>query len=259
MVRGRSNHWHDLEARRRIAGKVNYLERQHDIAGVPYDDFAAARFYPTLAERSRAAHDRAAIEPGPVIYWVLSGTSFHKTYPYVPVVVGWLLQRTDVTVVLVGGEAEANLAELVEVALDHPDVVELLGSDAPIDFNRLLVHVGDWSVRRSLAFIEQADVVVGPETGALNAAAMLRVPKVVMLSHSGHENLTKHWNRTVVLEPINCPCFPCHAMHYTWQDCHEDERIEGAALCAASIAPERVYDAIAFALGWESRLQLASD
>jgi ADP-heptose:LPS heptosyltransferase/SAM-dependent methyltransferase len=258
MVRGRSNHWHDLEARRRIAGHVNYLERQHDIAGVPYDDFAGARFYSTLAERSQAAHDRAEIEPGPIVYWALSGTSFHKTYPWTQVVVGWLLQRTDATVVLFGGPGEADLASMVEIALSHPDAAQMLGSDAPIDFNRLLVHAGDWDIRRSLAFIEQADVIIGPETGALNAAAMLRVPKVVMLSHSGHENLTKHWHRTVVLEPVDCPCHPCHAMHYTWEDCHWVEK-PGGALCAVNIAPEVVYDAIAFALGLENKLQLASD
>jgi ADP-heptose:LPS heptosyltransferase len=134
----------------------------------------------------------------------------------------------------------------------------MLGSDVLIDFNRLLVHVGDWSIRRSLAFIEQADVIVGPETGALNAAAMLRVPKVVMLSHSGHENLTKHWHRTVVLEPTDCPCHPCHAMHYNWDDCHWVEK-PGGALCAVNIRPETVYDAVTFALGLESRMRLASD
>ena len=253
MVRGRSSHWHDLEARRRIAGNVNYLERQHDIAGVPYDDFAGARFYSTLAERSQAAHDRAEIEPGPIVYWALSGTSHHKTYPWTQVVVGWLLQRTDATVVLFGSDREQGLAEMVEIALAHDEVGVLLGSDTPIDFNRLLVHVGDWSIRRSLAFIEQADVIVGPETGALNAAAMLRVPKVVMLSHSGHENLTKHWHRTVVLEPVNTPCFPCHALHYTWEDCVFVEKT-GAALCASNIPPEIVYQAVAFCLGLENKV-----
>jgi ADP-heptose:LPS heptosyltransferase/SAM-dependent methyltransferase len=257
MVRGRSNHWHDLEARRRIAGGVNYLERQCDIAGVPHD-FTGARFYPTPDEVFEASHDAVELAPGPIVYWALSGTSGHKTYPWAQVVVGWLLQRTDATVVLFGGPGEADLASMVEIALSHPDAAEMLGSDAPIDFNRLLVHVGDWSIRRSLAFIEQADVIVGPETGALNAAAMLQVPKVVMLSHSGHENLTKHWHRTVVLEPVDCPCHPCHAMHYNWDDCHWVEK-PGGALCAVNIRPDLVYNAIAFALGLDNRLQLASD
>ena len=258
MVKGRTNHWQDLDARRRIVGGVNYLERQHDIAGVPYDGFAGARFYPTEGERIAAGKYRFRLGPGPVVYWVLSGTSLHKVYPFSQVVIGWLLQRTDATVVLVGGEAEADLGDMVTVALTHDDVHDMLHSDAPIDMKRLVNLTGQWSIRNALAFIEQADVIIGPETGALNAAAMLKVPKVVMLSHSSHENLTLHWDKTIVLTPAQCPCYPCHALHYDWSDCHEVEKL-GAALCAANIPPEIVYDAIAYALKLEDELPLASD
>lgn len=247
LIRGRSTHWMSLEARRRILGHVNYLERQHDIAGTLYE-FSTSRFYPTEAERAEAVEYRASLGPNPVVYWVLSGTSLHKIYPFSHLAIGWLLQRTDATVLLVGGKDERELADGVMATLDHPDTAKVLKSDSPIDMSRVVQLTGEWPIRRALTFLEQADVIVGPETGALNAAAMLKVPKVIMLSHSSHENLTKHWEKTIVLEPTKTPCFPCHALHYNWDDCSFVEETS-AALCASNIRPEVLFDAVAFALG----------
>ena len=32
--------------------------------------------------------------------------------------------------------------------------------------------------------------------------------------HSAEENLTKHWTNTASLIPKDCPCYPCHKMHF---------------------------------------------
>ena len=65
---------------------------------------------------------------------------------------------------------------------------------------------------RLLAFLDVCDVVIGPETGVLNAASYIGLPhKIVMLSHSSKENLSKHWNNTTTLEPEYYPedfCYP---------------------------------------------------
>jgi hypothetical protein len=87
----------------------------------------------------------------------------------------------------------------------------------------------------------RADVVIGPETGVLNAVAFEGNFKVCMLSHSSKENLTKHWLRTATIEPdASVKCYPCHRLHYSRQYCHEEE-LSGAALCSASIDPADVY------------------
>ena len=68
-----------------------------------------------------------------------------------------------------------------------------------------------------------------------------------MLSHSSSENLTKHWVNTTALEPVKIPCYPCHRMHHTSTFCPQDEKL-GASVCATSISPFHMFQAIGEAL-----------
>ena len=88
-------------------------------------------------------------------------------------------------------------------------------------------------------------MVVGPETGVLNAMAMEDVHKVIYLSHSSRENLTKHWKNAVVAQPDPgiAPCYPCHRLHFDWSRCHQDKASQ-AAVCAAGISPRLLFDTI---------------
>jgi len=231
---GRPNNTWDDQARRKILGSVNYLERTHDIAGVPH--VFAPRFHRNRVEENRAVAFKATLG-GPVIYWAIGGSSHHKIYPFANVVIGWLLQRTPCHVVLGTGPDMLHLEAGIYETLAHQG----------FDTSRLHKTGGLWGVRRALSFVEEADVVVGGETGMVNAVSMLDVPTVVMLSHSSHENLTKHWRNTIVLTPASTPCFPCHRLHYNWDNCHYVEET-GGALCASNIRPEWVYEAIIQAL-----------
>jgi hypothetical protein len=86
-------------------------------------------------------------------------------------------------------------------------------------------------------------VVIGCETGVLNAVAFESNRKVVLLSHSSHENLTKHWRNCHALSPVGIGCYPCHRLHMTWEFCQQDTDT-GAALCQVAIPPQHVYDAV---------------
>lgn len=241
---GRPNHsWTDA-ARRKILGTVNYQERTHDIAGVPYR--FAPRFHPTDAERREALTYKSTF-PGPVVMWAIGGTSVHKNYPFTNVVVDWLLKSTAAHVVLATGPDLANLEEGLVASL----------RDNGADLSRVHRTAGEWGIRRALTFAEYADVVVGPETGIINAASHLATPTVVMLSHSSPTNLTKHWRNTLVLEPepAHTPCFPCHRMHYDWSYCPLVAET-GGALCASEIRPETVLSAIRRALAMGERRDL---
>jgi ADP-heptose:LPS heptosyltransferase len=239
---GRLTHDYPLEARQRIMGTVNYQERTHDIAGVAYD-FTAARFYPTAKEvawargtRERLLADTAGWAP--IVVWCVNGSAAHKVYPFTHIVCRWLLERTPVRIVLYGDtKIGTHLADAIiqEVGDDY--------GDAP----RISNISNKWPIRDSLAFLPFADVVVGPETGPLNAAAMEDVAKVVYLSHSSMENLTKHWRNTTTLLPVDTPCYPCHQLHMDWTYCRRVET--GAAMCASSIKPESIFRAIAHSLG----------
>jgi ADP-heptose:LPS heptosyltransferase len=236
----------------------NYLEFQHELAGLEYKP--RPRFYATPEELARVETFRAKLGPEAyVVLWALAGSSVHKVYPHSDQVVAQLLiKNPDVRVIFVGDDACRILESHWEA---EPRVIRLSG------------RIG---VRETLALAcHGVDCVVGPETGVLNAVSHLGLPKVVMLSHSSVKNLTRNWANTVSLTagPLEAPCFPCHRIHHERTFCPskklpvetiqellavmDDNEREimgqhiadgmfdtGAALCAYGIAPERVTNAI---------------
>lgn len=235
---GRLNHGYSDEARRAIYGRQNYLEHTHNIAGVPHE--FAAKFYPAPHEMEKARWDRRRMS-GPVVVWVINGSSSHKVWPWVHIVTAWLLARTPAHIVFY---ADPGVGKELQTG-----IMSCLERDGA-DMSRVHGVAGQWDIRRSLTFAHVVDCVVGPETGPMNAVGMADVKKVIYLSHSSADNLTKHWMETTVLEPDNtkAKCAPCHRLHSTWEFCFKDEQT-GAALCASSISPERVFEAIALAIG----------
>jgi predicted SAM-dependent methyltransferase len=208
----------------------NYLEFQHELAGVPHKP--DMKFYSTLEEREWARKERAKMGEF-VIVWALAGSSVHKTNPHL----------------------DACLASLM-IDFKHVDVVTT-GDQAGVLLeqgweNEPRVHkrAGKWSVRETLAFLEQTDMVVGPETGVLNAAANLPIPKIVFLSHSTEENLTRDWINTTsfISEKTSCPgrgnneAPACHQLHYGWKHCKQTPN--GLAQCQEDINGEEVYKSI---------------
>lgn len=225
-------------ARRRLFNK-NYLEFTHDIADVPYD--FASRFYATEVERINARLARKVADNAPVIAWALAGSSEHKVYPFTQVVLSWIIKQTPAHIFLLGDEAMGGILQ--------GGIIGMLQKEG-VDTSRIHQIAGEWSIRKTLAFAQIADCVVGPETGVVNSVAFEKNAKVIYLSHSTRENLTKHWKNTIALEAPGqtTPCYPCHRLHYGWDRCHKVKET-GAALCASNITPERVFAAIAKSLG----------
>ena len=219
---------------------VNYMERTHDLAGIGFvigESFSkplklaykfSPKFYPTKKEKQWAKTTRKKIKTKNVILWTLGGSSVHKGYPWTDLTIAQvLMKREDVSFVTIGDD----LCQLLETGWEEE--------------RRVITKSGKWSIRRTLAFLNECDVVVGPETGVLNAASTLDCHKIVMLSHSSKENLSKYWKNTTTLEPdlYENFCFPCHKMHYGFDTCNRDEET-GGAMCAVHIKPEKVADAI---------------
>lgn len=222
---------------------VNYLEKTHDVSGVEHKFDAV--FHSTKSERAWARKQRKKMGlHNKVVLWSLSGSSIHKAYPYVDEVVKELLEETLEVVVVFTGD---YVCEILEFGWENT--------------KRVHCTSGKWPIRKSLAFIEQADCIVGTETGLLNAAGLLQVPKVILLSHSTKENLTKHWKNTVALTPKNVSCYPCHRLHYdlrqngehgrpiapSWKKTCNPHHL-GGAVCAHAITPKEVKTAIYEAL-----------
>lgn len=221
----------------------NYLEHQHALAQVPH--VPRVKFYPSGDELEWARRERTKMD-GFVLLWSLAGSSRHKTWPYLDNVIALLmLEFPQLQVVLVGDAAGVLLERGWE---KEP---------------RVHCRSGKWPIRKSLAFAQVADVVVGPETGILNSVAGEAHPKVIFLSHSTHENLTRDWVNTHVLSSGNTTCPgrganeapACHQLHYSFETCRRAKDANGedmgVAQCQADIALEEAAKVIWHVVTWE--------
>lgn len=216
---GRANHGWPHNLRHKMLD-VNYLEFSSELAGLPYE--SVAFFYPTADETSAA---KARLGTGLNIVWALAGSSCHKFYPGQDVVMArFLLDFPDCRIFLVGDDA----CKILEAGWEKEERVVCLS--------------GEIGIRATLALAKEADIVIGCETGVLNAVAFEANRKVALLSHSSHENLTKHWENAIALVPNGLDCYPCHRLHYTREFCKEDQET-GAAMCQRLIDPTDVYHA----------------
>lgn len=232
---GRVNHsWPDSV--RRVEMNKNYLEWTAQLAELPY--WSEARFYPSPDEESKAtgylADFRNAVT-GPLaigtpvmfnILWCLAGSSMHKFYPHQDTVIARVLNEIPEAVIILNGDEPCQ-------------ILEAGWEDQP----RIRCESGKMGIRDSLTLAARVNCVVGPETGLLNAVAFEAVGKVIMLSHSSAENLTKYWVNTATMTPAATSCYPCHRLHYGKEFCREDADT-GAAACQKDISPDAVFDAI---------------
>lgn len=200
---------------------VNYYDKALEIAGFPEIKGLNGELYFSHDELAWARKFLNKLG-GYVVLWSLSGSSIHKAYPYTEEVANkFLAMHRDAVIVTVGD----NLCHLLE--WEHPRVIKKAG---------LL------PIRKSLALTKYVNCVIGCETGILNAAACFDTPKVVLLSHSSEENLTKHWKNCISLSSGQ-DCQPCHKLHYTADYCEIDFQTL-ASKCMKDIPAERVLNAL---------------
>lgn len=219
------------EARHALMNK-NYGEMLHKIAVVPYLGKPQSRFVMTDDERSWAKAQCVEFGAAPLIMWVLSGSAVHKVYPHIDTVIARVLLRyPDAKIVTVGDQRCQKM-------LERP------WENEP----RIIRRSGVWDIRQTMTMAHHCDLVIGPETGVMSAVAMEALPKIVMLSHSSHENLTRDWENTYALFSMKTPCAPCHKLIYRWDQCNRDEET-GVARCMADIPPDAVWHAVNAALG----------
>lgn len=220
----------------------NYMEFIHELAEVPPP--YRPKFYSTEPEREWARKTKARMGKR-VVLWSLAGSSGHKVWPHLDAAIaGIMLSYPDVHVVLVGDQS----CQILEMGWEKEQ--------------RVHRQSGKWSIRESMAFAEVADLIIGTETGLLNAAGSMDVPKIVCLSHSSKEMLTKHWVKTIALQQPQgegCPKSPCRQLHGsngtdTWMDCPKHEET-GTSLCQFHISPPQMWAAITCVLGVPMQIQ----
>jgi len=178
--------------RRRLAGRWNYMERTIEVAGFTPIPPVRGELYFTKHEREWAKrlikrHFRRKY----VIVWAWTGSAVHKVYAYYWNVMEHLLNKWDDLIIITTGDEWCEQLEI-----NHPQILHTSGR---------------WQFRQAMSIIPYVDLVVGPETGMLNAAGCFSTPKICMLSHSNKTNLTKHWENDYSFQ-IPCECSPCHRL-----------------------------------------------
>lgn len=230
---GRPNHRWPHALRHRMLNQ-NYVQFAHEIAEIPY--ILRQRFYPTSHEVEWAKAERTKMGDFFVV-WSLAGSSLHKVWDGLDQILARiLLTYPTAHVALVGGPECTMLEKGWE---NEP---------------RIYKTCGKWSIRQTMSMTQQADLIIGPETGVLNASALLDAPKIVFLSHSSIENLTRDWMNTTSLYSRNTPCYPCHMMQFNSDGfgkyCPRTPRLgedgipRGVAHCQGEISNEEVWDAV---------------
>lgn len=231
--------WGWPKAARHMRMNVNYLEMTHAIAEVPLPPRQA--FYTTAKEREQAAFFKRKVGGNFVILWCLSGSSVHKAWPYLDAMIARILITNPEARIVFTGD---GMSKMLEQGWENE--------------KRVFRMCGEWTPRQSLTFAcHGADLVIGPETGILNAVAYLDVPKIITLSHSSVENLTKGWKHCLPLVGENCACYPCHQLNMNFKECQRDEKT-GVAACQAAISLESMWNAITFFMNWSTKLRTSS-
>jgi ADP-heptose:LPS heptosyltransferase/predicted SAM-dependent methyltransferase len=203
--------------RRRTMGR-NYIESLHEWAGVPFDPATVRQlFHPTAEEMAWAAAERAKLA-GPVVLINPGGSSAPKWWPYAQECAD-ALSAEGINALIVG--------DLRQAPFKARGKVQIIGTQ--------------WPIRKLLAFAQLADVVIGTESVLVNAVAHTDVYKIVLLSHSTHENLTRDWFSTLAIEPQGLKCYPCHRIHGDWSSCTFD-REEKAAACQSAAKADLVLE-----------------
>lgn len=199
----------------------NYAEETLRIAGYEDKKSYSAEIYLTKTEE-RAGKNLRANTKGKLVMWVLSGSSFHKTYPYSEIVMKELIdEHSDLNFVTVGD----SFCHMIE---PH--------------YERCLNRSGIWNLRRSIIMAKYVDLVVTTDTGLAHVAAAFKTPMIVILSNISIENLTKHWENCTVIEP-DVSCYPCHRLIYTLNYCKRDT-VWNSPICISKIPKEQVKETI---------------
>ena len=222
-------------ARRHRECNINYMDATLSTAGFPDKKGMLPELHFTPEEELLAGMFKQHYKDKFLIEISLSGSSFHKTYPWLPYVMNEVHEKYDDIVAVTVGDYMCKLLENWQ----HPNTINKSGT---------------FTVRQSMLLTKYVDLVVGPETGILNAASCYSTPKVIFLSHSSVENLTKYWENKTNLRAKKCSCQPCHRLIYTLNNtCPlEAVRLPGShgiaevsiPVCMSNIRPEDCFNAI---------------
>lgn len=186
--------WYWKDKLRRKKCNKNYCEELVKESGFVPQPPVRGQVYFSKQEREAARRlIKRQLRDYYVMIWAHSGSAVHKCYLHYGDVIFTLLREwPDLFVIACGDE----WCQCLDDGIRH---------------ERVMCTSGLWDFRQAMAIVPYVDLVVGPETGLLNAAGCFSTPKICLLSHSSKENLTKHWENDFSIQ-APCECSPCHRL-----------------------------------------------
>lgn len=199
----------------------NYQDETMTWAGYPQETGKLPTLYFSKDEEEWATKFKEK-HPGFLVVYSLTGSSHHKTYPYADVAIQAMLAGLeDCTVVCVGEKGTKGIID------PHPRLVDLCG---------------ETGIRKAMILTKIANLVISTETAIANAASCFETPKIVLLSHSTEENLTKYWkNCHAIVPPV--ACYPCHQLHYDKNSCPIEDQTQ-FPVCVALLHPTKILEKV---------------
>ncbi len=217
-----SEYYLPKEERHEICNK-NYIDHHMEIAGYPEIKGELPELFFTKEEHNWAKKMRRKYLGKYWVLWSLAGSSYHKAYPFTEYVATEFLDNHPDAVMWTVGD---NLCKVWE--WDHP---------------RTKCMSGELDIRKSMLLCQYVDVVIGTETGVLNAASCWDTPKIIILSHSSEENLSKYWINVINLH-ADVQCYPCHQLHYEAGSCPSNKMMAEIPICMSGLGGKRVLNSM---------------
>jgi len=225
-----SDQYNDTWEKRMVDCEKNYLDHHFTRAGLDIKGRLPS-IWLSDKEREWAKNEvesiRKKLGKKYIVLWNIFGSCFHKMYPHM----------FDVFYLL-----KTNRDDIGVLAVSDDLGKYVVGND----YNQVVYNgCGKYKFRQSLALHSAVDMVVTPETWSLTAAQGFDAPLIALLSHSSRKNFTIR-EQDIYLTPSvkDCPCTPCHQIHYTRNSCPRGVYNTDSTLCADSIAPGDVYQAL---------------
>lgn len=176
-----------------LRGNHNHYDAVFEAAGLPDITGRLPEMFFDEKEEEASANFRKDFIGKFLIVWCLAGSSRHKTYLHTREVMEFLLTKyKDIVIVTVGDE----YCKVFEAGLEH---------------ERCIHKSGVWSLRETAIACKYASLVISPETGVAHFSGCFDTPKLIFLTHTTKECLSKYFKNDYSME-AKVDCAPCFRM-----------------------------------------------
>lgn len=205
-----------------VRGNHNHYDAVFEAAGFPKVTGRLPEMFFDEKEEEVSARFRKDFIGKFVIVWCLAGSARHKAYPFTRVVMEKLiLKYHDIVIITVGDD----WCRIFEDGLEH---------------ERIIHKSGRWTIRETAIACKYASLVVAPETGVAHMAGCFDTPKIIFLTHTTKECLSKYFKNDYSIE-AKADCAPCFRLIDNADVQCPVEPVSRAPWCVAFGFPEEEF------------------